>query len=70
MRGVTIIDSKERLAAIDPQGSFIVQAPAGSGKTGLLIKRLLALLDWAAMVFLAVNDHGGGLGIADILHRG
>lgn len=37
-------DSKARHAALNPQSSFVVQAPAGSGKTGLLIQRVLALL--------------------------
>jgi len=37
-------DQKERDQAIDPSGSFIVQAPAGSGKTTLLIQRFLVLL--------------------------
>ena len=37
-------DGAERLRAIDPAHSFIVQAPAGSGKTGLLIQRYLRLL--------------------------
>jgi ATP-dependent exoDNAse (exonuclease V) beta subunit len=37
-------DQPERAAALDPTRSFIVQAPAGSGKTGLLIQRYLALL--------------------------
>lgn len=37
-------DIAARQAAIDPSRSFIVQAPAGSGKTSLLTDRILALL--------------------------
>jgi ATP-dependent helicase/nuclease subunit A len=41
---MSIVDAAERLEALDPQRSFCVTAPAGSGKTELLIQRLLALL--------------------------
>jgi ATP-dependent helicase/nuclease subunit A len=37
-------DLEQRERALDPSRSFIVQAPAGSGKTELLIQRYLALL--------------------------
>lgn len=37
-------DAQQREAALDPSQSFIVQAPAGAGKTDLLTRRLLALL--------------------------
>ncbi len=41
---MTITDSDVRLRALDPTQSFCVSAPAGSGKTELLIQRYLALL--------------------------
>ena len=37
-------DQQQRQLALDAGKSFIVQAPAGSGKTELLIQRYLTLL--------------------------
>jgi ATP-dependent exoDNAse (exonuclease V) beta subunit len=39
-----VADQHERHAALDVTRSFIVQAPAGSGKTALLVERYLRLL--------------------------
>ena len=38
------IDSKTREEVINPESSFLVQAPAGSGKTTTLARRILQLL--------------------------
>src|SRR5881394_3923296 len=44
MNDATTQDSADRAVALDAGRSYIVQAPAGSGKTELLIQRYLALL--------------------------
>ena len=41
---LNMVDNAERERALDTSHSFIVRAPAGSGKTRLLIQRYLALL--------------------------
>ncbi len=41
---MTVVDSGQRAEALDVDKSFCVTAPAGSGKTELLIQRYLALL--------------------------
>jgi len=39
-----VADTAQRQMALDPTQSFIVSAPAGSGKTGLITQRVLRLL--------------------------
>jgi len=44
MSSASLCDQREREEALTPDRSYIVQAPAGSGKTGLLVQRYLRLL--------------------------
>ena len=68
-----VTDAAARARALAVDTSFLVQAPAGSGKTGLLIQRVLALLAHVgrpeqilAMTFARKDDReriGSGQGL-------
>ncbi len=69
-------DAQARLRAVDPARSVILQAPAGSGKTTVLIERLLVLLAQAetpeeilAITFTRKAAAEMALRIAQVLKR-
>jgi ATP-dependent helicase/nuclease subunit A len=43
---ILLADQQQRLLALDPKQSFIMQAPAGSGKTTISVQRFLCLLNY------------------------
>ena len=47
---IPLPDARARVQALDPSHSFIVQAPAGSGKTSLLVERFVTLLSEVSQV--------------------
>ena len=61
-------DWREREAALDVRRSFIVQAPAGSGKTELLVQRYLKLLETVEKVRGRPNPALRILGVVITMH--
>jgi ATP-dependent exoDNAse (exonuclease V) beta subunit len=77
MSGELEADAQARLHAVDPARSVILQAPAGSGKTTVLIERLLVLLTRAqtpeeilAITFTRKAAAEMALRIAQVLQAG
>ena len=66
---MNLVDSKAREEALNIANSYIVQAPAGSGKTHLLVSRYLKLLRHADQIDQVVALTFTRKAANEMLHR-